>query len=120
MTTGRLAGMHPAYFAMVMATGIVSIASHLLGLRSIAVPLFAANVVFYAVLWLLTLLRAVRHRDRLVADLMHHGRSVGFFTIVPATCVLGTQFLLVGGMWPAAAAHAGPADAGPRAADAAS
>ena len=104
MTTGGLENMHPAYFAMVMATGIVSIASHLLGFRSIAVALFVANIVFYAVLWVLTLLRAVRYRDRLVADLMHHGRSVGFFTTVPATCVLGTQFLLVGGMWPAAAA----------------
>ena len=30
-------------------------------------------------------------RDRVVADLSHHGRAVGFFTIVAATCVLGSQ-----------------------------
>ena len=104
MQAGGLAGLHPAYFAMVMATGIVSIASHLLGLEPVAVVLFGANIVFYAVLWMLTVLRIARHRDRVIADLMHHGRSVGFFTIVPATCVLGAQFLLIGNMWGAAVA----------------
>src|SRR4029079_3275247 len=38
------------------------------------------------------------------ADLLHHGRSVGFFTAVAATCVLGTQCLLVGGAVRAAVA----------------
>jgi tellurite resistance protein TehA-like permease len=101
---GGLAGMHPAYFAMAMATGIVSVACHLLGFRFLAVSLFWLNVVVYVVLWALTILRLARHRDRVLADLMHHGRSVGFFTVVAATCVLGTQFLLIGGAWSAAAA----------------
>jgi tellurite resistance protein TehA-like permease len=87
--------MHPAYFAMVMATGIVSIASHLLGLRFIAQSLLWANMAFYIVLWTLTGLRVSRYRDRILADLMHHGRSVGFFTIVAGTCVLGSQFWIV-------------------------
>jgi tellurite resistance protein TehA-like permease len=30
------------------------------------------------------------------ADLISHARGVGFFTTVAATCVLGTQFLLIG------------------------
>jgi tellurite resistance protein TehA-like permease len=30
------------------------------------------------------------------ADLSHHGRAVGFFTTVAATCVLGSQCLLIG------------------------
>jgi tellurite resistance protein TehA-like permease len=98
-----LATMHPAYFAMVMATGIVSIAALLLGYRWIAVPLFVLNIVFYVVLWVLTLQRIARHRDRVIADLMHHGRSVGFFTIVAATCVLGSQVLLIAENWRAAA-----------------
>jgi hypothetical protein len=46
--------MHPSYFAMVMATGIISAASHLPGLRPIALALFALYVVFYSVPWLLT------------------------------------------------------------------
>ena len=99
-----LAGLHPAYFSMAMATGIVSIASQLLGYRSIAVVLFALNVGVYVVLWALTIARLTRYRERFLADLCHHGRSVGFFTTVAATCVLGTQFLIVGGMWGAAAA----------------
>lgn len=93
----RLAEMHPAYFALAMATGIVSIASHLLGLRPIAVALFALNVAFYAGLWLLLVVRIIRFRDRVRADLLHHGRSVGFFTTVAATSVVGSQALVVGG-----------------------
>src|SRR5207344_1660978 len=38
----------------------------------------------------------IRHRDRVRADLSHHGRAVGFFTTVAATCVLGSQCLLIG------------------------
>ena len=93
-----IAGLHPSTFALVMATGIVSIACELLGLRAIALALLALNCVFYVAVWALTVLRAVRFRDRLVADLLDHGRSVGFFTTVAATCVLGSQLLVVGGL----------------------
>jgi tellurite resistance protein TehA-like permease len=93
-----LAELHPAYFALVMATGIVSIASQLLGMRPIAVALFALNLLFYPALWVLTIARIARHRDRVLADLFHHGRCVGFFTTVAATSVLGSQFLVVGGL----------------------
>ncbi len=93
----RLAQMHPAYFALVMATGIVSLAAHMvLDLRVVSVPMFGVNVVFYVALWALTIARAARHRDRFVADVLHHGRSVGFFTTVAATCVLGSQALIIG------------------------
>jgi tellurite resistance protein TehA-like permease len=94
-----LATLHPAYFALVMATGIVSIASALLGLRSIAIVLLAANCVFYVVLWILTILRVVRFRGRVAADLSDHGRAVGFFTTVAATCMLGSQWVIVGNSW---------------------
>lgn len=91
----RIKHLHPAYFAMVMATGIVSIAAQLMEMRWIAVVLFALNLVFYAGLWVLTLLRFVFYRARLIADLNDHNRSVGFFTLVAATCVLGNQFVVV-------------------------
>ncbi len=90
-----LAGMHPAYFALVMATGIVSLASELLGLHAIAVALFALNLGFYPLLWILSIVRVVRYRDRVRADFVHHGRAVGFFTTVAATCVLGSQCLVI-------------------------
>ena len=93
-----LAQMHPAYFALAMATGIVSIAAHLLGLRAIAVALYALNLVFYGALWLLLVARIVRHPARVRADLLHHGRCVGFFTTVAATCVVGSQSLVVAGL----------------------
>jgi tellurite resistance protein TehA-like permease len=99
-----LAGMHPAYFALVMATGIVSLASELMGLHAIAVVLFALNLGFYPLLWVLSVARVIRHRDRVRADLQHHGRAVGFFTTVAATCVLGSQCLLIGDSLTAAVA----------------
>ncbi len=101
---GGVAEMHPAHFALVMATGIVSLASHLTGLRALALALFALNLALYPALWALTLARLLRHRERVVADLFHHGRSVGFFTTVAATCVLGSQCLVVGGFRGAATA----------------
>ena len=70
-----LASLHPAYFALVMATGIVSIAGGLLDLRPIAVPLLWLNCAFYAILWVLTVMRLARFRARFVADLTHHGSA---------------------------------------------
>jgi len=90
-----LAGLHPAYFALVMATGSVSIATHVLEMPFVPQALFALNIVFYPSLWVLTLVRVRRHRARFVADLAHHGRAVGFFTMVAATCVLGSQSLVI-------------------------
>jgi tellurite resistance protein TehA-like permease len=101
---GGIATLHPAYFALVMATGIVSIASRLVGFTAIATGLFALNLLCYAVLAALTAARVVAHRERVIADLLDHGRAVGFFTTVAATCVLGSQFVVVGGMWRPAAA----------------
>lgn len=93
-----LAELHPAYFALVMATGIVSIACQILGLVAIARALFVVNLIAYPTLWVLTIARMVRYRARFVADLRHHGRAVGFFTVVAATSVLGSEFRVVAGI----------------------
>jgi tellurite resistance protein TehA-like permease len=69
---------------MVMATGIVSIAMHLLGQAVLARALLAVNAALYAGLWALTLLRLARHRARLVADLRDHERGPGFSPRWPA------------------------------------
>lgn len=95
---GALAGLatlHPAYFALVMATGIVSIASHLSGHTSVAVALFGLNIFFYVLLVVLTILRIARFARLVVADLLDHGRCVGFFTTVAGTCVLGSQCVVI-------------------------
>jgi tellurite resistance protein TehA-like permease len=98
-----LATLHPAYFALVMATGIVSIACELVGFRSIGSALLWANSAFYVTLWILTGLRIAWFPDRVIADLTHHGRSVGFFTTVAATSVFGSQWLVIAGAWRIAA-----------------
>src|SRR6478752_823132 len=95
--TGWLAELHPAYFALVMATGIVSIGAKLLGIRWVPQVLFSLNLLFYPSLWLLTVLRVVRHREAVLADLSHHGRAVGFFTMVAATCMFGSQWVVIAG-----------------------
>lgn len=89
--------LFPGYFALVMATGIISIAAHLLKIEAVAQALFVINKVAYAVLWLLVLARLVFHARRLVADLTDHARGPGFFTLVAGTCVLGSQYVLLAG-----------------------
>jgi tellurite resistance protein TehA-like permease len=96
--------LFPGYFALVMATGIVSIACHLLGFEWQAQALFLINKVAYGILWVLFLLRLILYRRQFLADLTDHARGPGFFTLVVGTCVLGSQFiLLVGNRTPALA-----------------
>jgi len=90
-----IANLSPAYFAMVMATGIVSIASHLLGFQFFDIILLWLNVTFYIFLWGLTIARMISYPKRIIADLSNHLLGVGFFTLVAATCVLGSQFVLL-------------------------
>jgi tellurite resistance protein TehA-like permease len=90
-----LADLSPAYFGMVMATGIVSLAAHLLGMPHTAQALFQLNILVYAVLWLLTVLRMARHSRRFFGDMVDHLRGPGFFTAVAGTSVLGSQFVLL-------------------------
>ena len=80
-----------------MATGIVSLAAHLLGIPVLAQALFRLNVVAYAVLWSLTVLRLARHPRRFFGDMFDHLRGPGFFTIVAGTSVLGSQSILLAG-----------------------
>ena len=87
--------LHPAYFALVMATGIVSIAAQLLGIPFVPYALLAVNVVAFAVLWILTIVRIARYPKDVVADVADHQRGVGFFTAVAATSVLGSQLVIV-------------------------
>ncbi len=87
--------LFPGYPALVMATGIVSIAAYLLGWRLVGLALFFGNMAFYAVLALLILWRLFAFRSRLIADLTSHARGAGFLTIVAATSILGSQFVLL-------------------------
>ncbi|HRQ40062.1 MAG TPA: hypothetical protein PLD25_19300 [Chloroflexota bacterium] len=89
------ANLFPGYFALVMATGIVSVAAFLLDMTLFAQVLLVVNVAAYLVLWLLTLGRLFFYFPRLLADLTSHARGPGFFTVIAGTCVLGVQLLLI-------------------------
>ncbi len=99
MFSGRLKetarNLHPAYFAMVMSTGIVSISCHLLGMQTIALLLFWLNCWFYVSLWVLTFLRIYLCRIIFFKDLIDHQKGPAFFTTVAASCILGSQFIII-------------------------
>lgn len=92
-----IANLFPGYFALVMATGIVSVASFLLGMTGVAWGLVAVNVLAYLVLWVLLGIRLLKFWPRVRADIASHGRGPGFFTVVAGTCVLGSQLFIVAG-----------------------
>ena len=80
-----------------MATGIVSIAAHVLQMPRVAWTLLAVNVASYTVLSLLLAIRLIAFFPRVLEDLNSHARGPGFFTVVAATCVLGSQLAIVAG-----------------------
>lgn len=93
------ADLFPGYFALVMATGIISIACYFLEMRTLAVALLVINIVAYALLWLLLLLRLFLFFGRVKDDINNHVRGPGFFTVVAGTSVLGSELLIVIGQF---------------------
>ena len=88
--------LDPAYFALVMATGIVSNTLFLEGEHALSDLLLAVNLFAYPLLWLLTGLRAARFPRAIGADLINPRRVFLFFTAVAATDVLGMSIGLRG------------------------
>ncbi len=84
-------GLPPAYFAMVMATGIVSIAANELGPVAIGRALFDLNLMLYAALAALHGMRLAWFPRRCFADLADTTAGPGYFTWIAATAVLGSQ-----------------------------
>jgi tellurite resistance protein TehA-like permease len=78
-----------------MATGIISIACFLLGMKTIALVLLIINVIAYVVLCLLLAFRLLFFFSRVKADINDHVKGPGFFTVVAGTCVLGSALLIV-------------------------
>lgn len=94
---GDLDGLSPACFGIVMATGIISIAAHLLAMPLIASILFWINIAIYVALWLATVVRLVIYPRHFFGDMVDHLRGPGFFTMVAGTNVLGSQFVILAG-----------------------
>ena len=87
--------MFTGYFALAMATGIISIATYLHGMHTIAVVLFWINLVFFLVLLSFFLLRLILDPLRVKEDMANYQKGPGFFTLVAAACVLGNQLILL-------------------------
>jgi tellurite resistance protein TehA-like permease len=95
--------LHPAYFAMVMGTGIVAIAAHLTGMPLLGRILAWINIVAYGVLALMLLARMAFYSRDILQDLMDHQRGVGFFTVVAGTAIVGSQSVILFGQYDFAA-----------------
>ncbi len=99
----ELISLHPAYFALVMATGIVALAAYLHGIPILPTILFWLNAFFFAVLLTATVARVWLYPDAFAADICSHSRGVGYFTVVAAFGVFGSQLVLqMGAVGPAA------------------
>ncbi|GAB3236926.1 tellurite resistance/C4-dicarboxylate transporter family protein [Hymenobacter seoulensis] len=81
----------PVYFALVMSTGIISLAADGLQLSAVAKGFFYLNLVLYPVCFVLLLLWIVLNRKEVLTELTSHKKGALFLAFVPATCLLGNQ-----------------------------
>ena len=88
--------LHPAYFAFVMATGIVSIGAYMLGPRWLSDALLVVAVLGLAVLTGALAVRLAVFRSSVAADISAPDRVFGFFTITAGIDVLGARFAEAG------------------------
>lgn len=89
-------GLTPGYFALVMATGIVSVGMELRGFRLLSVVLLWICGAAFVLLLGLTTWRFLAHRPAVQDDFMDPRRAFGFFTLVAGTNVLGVRLGLEG------------------------
>ena len=86
----------PGYFALVMASGIISVGLDLEGRTVLSRLLLTVCVAAFVVLLALTLWRFVSYRAAVNDDFMDPGRAFGFFTFVAGTNVLGVRLGMEG------------------------
>jgi tellurite resistance protein TehA-like permease len=88
--------LHPGYFAFVMATGIISTGTFLLGPSWLSRTLLVVASAGLVVLSVALLIRVVRFRPSVMADIRAPERVFGFFTITAGLDVLGVRFSYAG------------------------
>lgn len=89
--TTALRSLGPGWFALVMATGIVSTAAARQGLAPVSVATLLVAVVAYVVLAVLSLLRLWRRPDLVRDELASPSQSFTFFAVVAGSAVLGER-----------------------------
>ena len=80
------------YFALVMATGIVSIGCDTAGFHAIAKIMLYLNSVHYVVCLVLAVAKLVTLPGAVWEDLIHSDKGPGYLTMVAGTSVLGVQY----------------------------
>ena len=85
----------PDYFALAMSTGIISIASYMLGYAGISNVFFVLNYLEFIVLSCIFILRIIYFRKEFINDLSSHSKGAGFLTIIAAFCILGVEHVLL-------------------------
>ncbi len=90
-----LLNLSPAYFGLVMATGIVSLGGFMMDHAALAFALFYLNIAQYLVLCVLYGLRAFRYPHRFFGDLVTHSIGPGYFTVAAGTGILASQFMVL-------------------------
>lgn len=88
--------LYPGYFAFVMATGIVSTAAQIFGLRAFSTLLLVLATLGYAVLLVLYVARLLSYTREVVQDARTPGKAFGFFTFVAASNVLAVRYFAAG------------------------
>jgi tellurite resistance protein TehA-like permease len=94
-----IATLFPAYFALVMATGIVAIAAEQQELGLLADALYIVAAITYLVLAVLLAIRLIRFWSLFVADVTNHAKGFAFLTTVAATNVLASASIVIHGWW---------------------
>lgn len=92
-------GLTPGYFALVMASGIISVGMELEGFRAVSVMLLMVCGLAFVVLLGLTAWRFVAYRHAVNEDFMDPRRAFGFFTFVAGTNVMGVRLGMEGWHW---------------------
>ena len=97
--TSPVATLFPGIFAMVMATGIIAVASSQQRIDWLADTLYVIAAVMYVVLILMLLARIIRYPGAFAADVTSHGKGFAFLTTVAGTNVLAAASALIHGWW---------------------
>lgn len=84
-------GLTPAYFALVMASGIISLGLNLTGHDVPSQVLYIICWVSFVGLCILNTWRFIRFRQSMASDFRDPKRAFGFFTFVAAANVLGSR-----------------------------
>lgn len=93
------AELPPGCFAVVMATGIISVAAHQHRQGTLSTALFMAALSTYAVLAAGMIARLIRWPRRVRRTLAAPSARFGVLTIVAASGVLGVRAVLAGAVW---------------------